>query len=471
MRLKTLSTKLTPKTATTGSIVVIALSALMTSFAISSVNILLPVLVTHFNTMVSHVQWVVISYMLFLTSTLIIAGRLSDILGYKRVFLMGVVIFTLSSSICAVTENLWLLVALRGIQGVGGAILVAVTMTMASNIFSNNKTAFVMGLIGSMSAIGTGLGPVLGGFIVDIFSWQMVFLINLPIGFLTYLLAHKYLPVDANKTENLPITLHYKSIFLLFLVILTYTLSIKLTEHGFGIINLILLSLSLLTLFLFIDSERQSTTPLLNLTVIKNRALSTSLVCNFIVSAVVMTSLIVGPFYLLISLECNTTQAGIVMATSPFTVAITSYLVGKLSRDKHFKSLIILGLSFLTLGATGMTLLKITDGLTGYLLCLITMATGYATFLSTNNTLTMSNTISNLRGSVAGILSLSRNLGLLTGASVMSTIFGASANVTNIIEAKSNMVVSGLHAVYQIAVGLLICAIAIQIINNGAQRH
>ncbi len=286
-----------------GPIIALALATLMASLAISSTSIILPELESVFDTTFILVQWVMISYILFLTSTLVIAGRFSDLYGHKRVFLVGVVIFTVCAGVSGFTQSLWQLVLSRAMQGVGGAIIVTVSMVIASDIFPKNKIASAMGLIASMSAVGTGLGPVLAGLIVDVFYWQLVFLINLPLGLTTYVLAKRYLPNDVKKKDSTSIDIDFKSIFLLFFVILTYTLGLKVSGEAFeGIRSIIILSF-LVSIVMFIYFERKSTYPLIKLKISKNSELIISLISNFIVSTVVMTSLVVGPFYLVIALE------------------------------------------------------------------------------------------------------------------------------------------------------------------------
>lgn len=452
------------ESSTTGVTIVLSLATLIASLAISSVNIILPELVSSLNTIFSHVQWVIIAYMLSLTSALVVAGRLSDIFGRKRLFLMGLVIFSTSAGLGGFIQNLWLLVGMRVFQGIGGAILIAVTMAIVSDVFPKNRIASIMGLIGSMSAIGTGLGPVFSGLIVDSFNWQIIFLINIPVGILIYVLAKKHLPCDSQVKSKSPISVDYKGIFLLFSAILAYTLSIKLTGNGFDITNFVLCLFSVLFLLAFISVERNSLYPLITLSIFEDRGLTLSLINNFVVSIVVMSSLVIGPFYLTIVFDFNTTQAGIAMAASPITVAITSFFIGRIAKLFDLRKIILIGLFILTLAAVCMTLLKVTYGLMGYLFCLITMGVGYATFLSTNNTLTMINTLPQTRGSISGILNLSRNLGLLTGASVMSTIFASVSDITDIATANTYKVEAGLHAVYQLAIVFLIAAITVQII-------
>ena len=184
-------------------------------------------------------------------------------------------------------------------------------MAIASNVFPENKVGSAMGLIGSMSAIGTGSGPVLGGLIVDNLNWQIIFLINIPFGLLIFILGLKYLPKDkyirASNSESIDLF----GFFILFITILTYTVSIKLTGNGLDSTNVSLLIIFLSCLSIFVFFQRKSNAPLIKFSMLKENNLIPSLICNFIISAVVMSSLVIGPFYLTLALELNNAEAGL----------------------------------------------------------------------------------------------------------------------------------------------------------------
>lgn len=454
---------------TDGALVVLSLSTFIASLAISSVNIILPELMTSLHTSFHYVQWVMISYMLLLTSTLVLAGRVSDLFGRKRLFIVGLFIFTFSAVVCGFANTIWVLVCIRAMQGVGGAILIAVSMALVRDIFIGKKLAPAMGMIGSMSAMGTGIGPVLGGLIVDHLNWKVVFLMNLPFGLLIWRMAIKYLPNDQPIHFKKQMAMDYKGAFLLFVAILTYTLSMKLTGNGLGSENLLLSLFSLVFLLAFIVVERASNAPLIEFNLFKNTLLITSLISNFIVSIVVMSSLVVGPFYLIAALKLNSTEAGISMAASPATVAVMSFLVGRSLKHDHLGNVILIGLIIMTFAAINMSYINTDDGLIAYLSCLITMAVGYATFLSANNTLTMSAALSHTTGSISGVLNLSRNLGLLTGATLMSSIFASASELVDLNTEHIHRMELGLNSVYQCAVVLLMIAILMQAI--AIRRH
>src|SRR6202008_1995567 len=121
---------------------------------------------------------------------------LGDITGRRRLLLAGILLFTVASVLCGVAPTLGLLIAARAAQGLGAAIMMALTMALVGETVPKEKTGRAMGLLGTMSAIGTALGPSLGGVLIAGLGWRAIFLINLPLGLLTFLLAYRYLPVD-----------------------------------------------------------------------------------------------------------------------------------------------------------------------------------------------------------------------------------------------------------------------------------
>ncbi|WP_199611362.1 MFS transporter [Flocculibacter collagenilyticus] len=455
-----------PISSSVGITVVLAMTVFITSLAISSVNIILPRLVGALGSNFEDVQWVTIAYMLSLTPTLIITGQLSDTLGRKPLFLLGLIIFTLSAGMCGLIDNLGLLITVRAIQGVGGAILITLTLAIISDVFPKRNVAAVIGLTGSMSALGTALGPVISGILADLINWQSVFLIKAFLGGVTFLIAYKYLPDIPNphraQTKK-KFSVDYLGIVLLFLSIVIYTFSLKEAVHIVSAKSVGLFFVSMLFLWLFIHAEKQAQSPLINFTLFSNGERVTSLFSNLMVSTVAMTSMVIGPFYLSIALQLSLVHIGFVIAVSPCAVAITSSIVGRFATVDKLTDIILTGLFIMVLGTFCMTQLTVEHGLVGYMACTVVISIGYAIFLSANNTFTMINAPANSRGSVSGILNLSRMLGLLTGASLMSSIFASNSGMTSTSVTHSQLIEAGLHSAYYLACLLLVVAILAQI--------
>ena len=174
----------------------LSLSMLMPSLDTSIANAGLPTLAQAFTASFQAVQWIILAYLLAITTLIVSVGRLGDIVGRRRLLLVGICLFTLASLLCGVAPTLWLLIASRVAQGLGAAIMLALTMAFVGDTVPNGKTGSAMGLLGTMSAIGTTLGPSLGGILIAGFGWRTIFLVNVPLGILNFLLARRYLPVD-----------------------------------------------------------------------------------------------------------------------------------------------------------------------------------------------------------------------------------------------------------------------------------
>jgi len=179
----------------------LSLSMLMPSLDTSIANAGLPTLAKGFNASFQEVQWIVLAYLLAITTLIVGVGRLGDLIGRRRLLLVGIGLFTVASLLCGVAPNLWLLIAARAVQGLGAAIMMALTVALVGETVPKEKTGSAMGLLGTMSAIGTTLGPSLGGVLIVGLGWRMIFLVNLPLGILNFLLAHKYLPIDHPRSR------------------------------------------------------------------------------------------------------------------------------------------------------------------------------------------------------------------------------------------------------------------------------
>src|SRR5258705_10432173 len=174
----------------------LSLSMLLSSLGTSIANVGLPTMAQAFNASFQEVQWVVLAYLLAITTLIVSVGRLGDIIGRRRLLLAGIFLFTVASFLCGVAPTLWLLIAARGAQGLGAAIMMALTMAFVGETVPKAKTGSAMGLLGTMSAIGTALGPSLCRVLISGLGWLAIFLVNVPLGVLAFLFPHLTLPVD-----------------------------------------------------------------------------------------------------------------------------------------------------------------------------------------------------------------------------------------------------------------------------------
>ena len=174
----------------------LSLSMLLSSLDTSIANVALPTLADAFSAQFAAVQWVVLAYLLTITSFLVSMGRLGDRLGRRRMLVWGLWSFTAASVACAAAPSLEVLIAARAVQGLGGAVMIAQTVALVGATVPAGRTGSAMGLLGTMSAVGTALGPSLGGVLIAAVGWRSLFWINVPLGALALTLVVRGLPTE-----------------------------------------------------------------------------------------------------------------------------------------------------------------------------------------------------------------------------------------------------------------------------------
>lgn len=445
-----------------GAVAALLLSTFLASLAVSSVNVLLPSLMVELDATYTEVQWVVIGYMLSLTSILVIAGRLSDLYGRRPLFLIGMVVFIAGNVLCGTATTIEWLSTFRLIQGAGAAILISVNLALISEIVPKSKAGAAIGLVGSMSAVGTATGPVLGGWIAEVIGWQWIFLLNVPIGLLALFIGMACIHTLREIVDRNIKRFDFVGSILLASLTICYALGVKLFAENSTSIAVALISLSIMISIIFVASQRRSRSPLISMAALRDRELFVSILLNFAVSMVVMTAFVIGPFYLMNGLGLSLPETGLVMAVSPVIVASVSFIVGRSISERNTRAIITIGLVALLIGALGLALLDRSSSVPGYLICLVFTALGYGTFTASNNTFLMLSASSGERGAVSGLVSFSRNLGLLSGAAIMSTLFELFTGASKHKRLPPELAEIGLNRVYAVIAVVLLSAILVQ---------
>lgn len=439
----------------------LSLSMLLSSLGTSIANVGLPTLAQVFNASFQHVQWIVLAYLLAITTLIVSVGRLGDITGRRRLLLTGIGLFTLASALCGFAPTLWMLIGARALQGIGAAIMMALTMAFVGETVTKAKTGSAMGLLGTMSAIGTAMGPSLGGLLIGGFGWQAIFLITVPLGLLTLVLAHRYLPADRQKPKTDRAGFDPLGTLLLALTLAAYALAMTLGRGSFGPFNIALLLAAGGGACLFVFTEARVTSPLIRLAMFRDPVLSGSLAMSLLVATVMMATLVVGPFYLAHGLGLDAVLVGLVLSVGPFVAALTGVPAGRIADRYGAQRMTLAGLAAMATGCLTLSVLPETFGIGGYLLPMVVITIGYALFQTANNTAVMADVQPDQRGVISGMLNLSRNLGLITGASALGSVFALASASVDIATARPEAVASGLRITFAVALVLIAVALAI----------
>jgi EmrB/QacA subfamily drug resistance transporter len=436
---------------------------LMPSLDTSIANVALPTLAHAFTASFQDVQWIVPAYLLAVTTLIVTVGRLGDIIGRRRLLLAGICLFTTASLLCGVAPTLWLLITARAAQGLGAAVMMALTVALVSETVPKENTGSAMGLLGTMSAVGTTLGPSLGGLLIAGLGWRVIFLVNLPLGFLTVLLAHRYLPVDRRGPKTDRSGFDALGTLLIALTLGAYALAMTMGRGRFGPLNIVLLLVTVSGAGLFVLAETRATSPLMRLTMFRDPVLSASLAMSTLVSTVVMATLVVGPFYLSRALGLDAAVVGIVMSAGPLVAALAGVPGGRIVDRFGAPAMTMVGLIVMSAGCITLSMIRSTLGISGYVAPIVVVTAGYALFQAANNTTVMTDIRPDQRGVIAGMLNLSRNLGLITGASVMGAVFALASASIDITTARPEAVATGMRITFAVGAILIVVALTIAV--------
>jgi EmrB/QacA subfamily drug resistance transporter len=436
---------------------------LLSSLGTSIANVGLPTLAQAFHASFQEVQWIVLAYLLATTTLIVSVGRLGDIIGHRRLLLAGIFLFTMASALCSAAPTLLLLIAARAAQGLGAAIMMALTMAFVSETVPKAKTGSAMGLLGAMSAIGTALGPSLGGVLISGLGWRAIFLVNVPLGVLAFLLTHRYLPIDRRGPKTDLGGFDHMGTLLLALTLAVYALAMTIGQGSFGPLNIALLLAAVFGAGLFVLVESRAASPLIRLAMFRDPVLSSSLAMSALVMTVMMATLVVGPFYLSHALGLDAALVGFVVSVGPIVVAVTGVPAGRIADRFGAQRMTVVGLIVVAAGSFMLSMMPATLGISGYIAPIIVVTSGYALFQAANNAAIMTDVRPDQRGVVSGMLNLSRNLGLITGASVMGALFALVSGAVDITTASPEAVATAMRTTFSIAAVLIVVAFGIAV--------
>ena len=439
----------------------LSLSILLSSLGTSIANVALPTLATAFAASFQQVQWIVLSYLLAVTTLIVSVGRLGDVIGRRRLLLGGIVLFTVASALCGGAATLPALIAARAAQGLGAAIMMALTMASVGESVPKEKSGSAMGLLGTMSAIGTALGPSLGSVLLAAAGWRAIFFVSLPLGVVAFVLAWRALPSDRPVAKGDRPRFDGVGTLLLALALAAYALAMTMGRGRFGLFNAALLLAALSGTALFALAESRAASPLIRPAMFRDARLSAGFATSTLVTTVVMATLVVGPFYLSGALALDAARVGLVMTCGPIVAALAGVPAGRGVDRFGIHRMTIAGLLAMAAGSSLLAMMPARLGIPGYVVPLVVLTAGYALFQAANNTAVMTGAAPGQRGVVSGMLNLSRNLGLITGASVMGAVFALGAATTDIAAAAPAAVSAGMRTTFAAAAALVLTALAI----------
>jgi len=451
----------------------IGVGTFMSALDGSVVNTILPVVRGAFGSRVETIQWVVTIYLLVVSGLLLSVGRLGDLRGHKPVYISGFVVFVIGSALCGLASSAAMLIAFRGLQALGAAMLFANSPAILTKTFPPEQRGQALGMQATMTYLGLTVGPSLGGWLANRLGWPSVFYINLPIGLLAIFLSTRFIPRDEEVHHTEPFDVLGALTFTAGLVMLLLGLN-QGQARGWasGPILALFLSAALL-LVMFVLIERRIASPMLDLSLFSRRIFSASAasaVLNYICINGVTFLL---PFYLIQGRGLNSAQAGIILTAQPVVMAMAAPLSGTLSDRVGSRVLSTLGMAILGIGLFLLSRLTPDAPLGNVSATLVVTGLGTGMFISPNTSALMGAAPRHRQGIASGILATARNVGMVLGVGLAGAIFTtvqAQSQAAGLPTAFFEGIRAGFLVASGVAVlGVLTSAVRGEAVMNGGQ--
>ncbi len=432
-------------------LIAIGTGSFMAALDGSVVNTILPVLRSAFQSNVAAIEWIVIVYLLVLSGLLLTFGRLGDLHGHKPVYVWGFAIFLVSSATCGAAWSAESLIVFRGIQAIGGAMLASNAPAIVTGNFPAAQRGRAFGLVSMMTYLGLTAGPSLGGWLTQAFSWRAVFYINIPVGALALGLSLFFIPKDAPAERATRFDLPGATVFMAGLAALLLGLN-KGADWGWASPAVLgLLAGAILLMLVFVQVERRSTAPMLDLSLFRVPLFSTSTSSAILNYICVYSITFLMPFYLIQGRSLNPAQAGLLLTAQPVLMAITAPISGALSDRFGSRWPGMIGMGVLAVGLFVLSRVTADTGLWLVIVGLAVAGVGTGTFISPNTSALMGAAPHARQGIASGVQATARNFGMVLGIGLAGAILTTQL-AKNTVDALYQGVSAGFLAASVVAV-------------------
>ncbi len=447
---------------------VVCVSIFMATLDVTIVSIALPTVSQYFNIDTGEVSWIILSYFLVVSSLLLAFGRLGDLLGFRKIFLWGIMIFTIGSFLCALAPGITEIILFRILQGTGGGIILAVGPAIISTFLPQAIRGRSIGYVITSASVGLALGPVIGGFLTVYLGWRWIFLVNVPLGVMATLIGFKSLPRDLPRTKG-SFDLLGAGLIFASLALFIYGLN-QGHELGWGS-RMIMGSLTLGVLFAigFLIREGRYPEPLVDLLLFDNLSFVLPNLGALLMLLAFAGALFVLPFYMELGLGFSTVIASLFLtiasiaaaASAPIGGAIYDRLGPRLACLIASASSLLAFLLFFFPGGGEFQRIALP-------LALALMGIGYGMYAPPTLSVVLSQ-CPREQGLASSIMMTSRNMGVIIGIALFETVFSAAAQGEDSIhQASSQIIALGFHqaALLGIMASLVAFVISLMIRNK-----
>jgi len=399
----------------------------MTILDVSIVNVALPSIAKDLHFSRENLQWVITAYSIAFGGFLLLGGRAADLLGRRRVFLVGVAIFTIASLVCGLAQSEGMLIASRAVQGLGGAIISPAALSIVTTTFEEgadrNKA---LGVWGALGGSGAAVGVLLGGVLTDYLSWRWIFFVNVPVGALVLLVTTSIVPESRREAEER----HYDALGAVLvsagLALLVYAIS-EAPNVGWGTVRTIGLLVGAVALLVaFLVNERRVKDPLMPFQIFQVRTVAGANAVGFLLGAVIFANFFLLTLYVQGVLHYSPLKAGLTFLATAGTAVLAAGVAQALTTRFGAKPIIVIGLVLLTAAMVWYSRIPVdgkftSDLLPGYLLVGVGIAFSYVPV----SIAALAGVVEREAGLASGLINTSQQVGGAIGTAVASTVFAS----------------------------------------------
>jgi EmrB/QacA subfamily drug resistance transporter len=405
------------------TLLTVAINGFLIILDISIVNISFPTLTRVFNTEPSIVLWVSVVYALVTVGLMLILGRIGDIYGRKKIFILGYVFFTVGLILCSLSQSMTQLILSRIVQGIGGAMNMALSMAIVTDAFPDRERGKALGIASAVFAVGPLLGFTIGGFLLDTFGWRSLFYTRVPICMIGILMAWKFL--RENKVPNISTKLDYLGTATLFGSLSCLLLFLNMGgRSGFLSQTVLTLGITAVVLFaLFLLQEKKTDQPVADLNLFKNRLFMGGTISLILFGLVQSSHFFLLPFYLISGAGFTSSTAGLFMAVPPVLFSSLAPVSGWLSDKLGSRPLCTVGFSFSCLGFFLCSRFNVDSSTSQIILGLAVFGMGGSLFFTPNASLLMGSAPKERLGTVGALVTTLRQVGMSAGIALAGMIF------------------------------------------------
>lgn len=423
-------------------VISVAFSSFLVRLNNYMVNVSLPTITRTFGITSAEASQVISSFLLIITTTLLLFGKIGDRIGLKKIFITGYAVFTAGSLFCGLSHNITMLIASRLIQGIGASMLLAVSFAIISHYLPAGKTGWAFGITSTASALGVATGAPVGGIVTGYLSWNWAFFINIPVGIAAILVAGRYIPrgeIKCNNTSSPAPKFDCVGAVLSFagLGLLLWAVNRAGDKGWLSPVIVACLALAFAVIFFFVWWEARHPDPLLDIRLFTAPTYTFALVAAFFAYMLISGNAFLMPFYLEIVKGLNAQVTGMVLLSYSVIYVCLSPVAGRLS-DK-VRPIILCSIA--TASATVCVLVfSFSLSLTGFgivFLYLVWLALSFVFFFSPNNNQVMNYAPEDKKGVSSGLFNTTINLGMVFGVTAIEAVFSAAADSGTSIKALS----------------------------------